>query len=134
MTALSGHCERSEAIWFECERLLRRFTPRNDIFIVIAREQSGIISIHPHPRLCLPRSLFPTRFYLLLPWSRASLSVSVRLWLPASLYRLCPYRRPDSTLPTPSLESYHLHPCRRHPSRGREFNYEIASSFHSSQR
>ncbi len=26
-------------------------------------------------------------------------SVIARLWLPASLYRLYPYRRPDSTLP-----------------------------------
>ena len=32
-------------------------------------------------------------------------SIAVRLWLPASLYRLCPYRRPDAILPPPSLES-----------------------------
>ncbi len=38
----------------------------------------------------LPRPLFPTRFYLLHPWSRALLSVAA----------------PGATLPPPSLESY----------------------------
>jgi len=49
-------------------------------------------------------------------------SVSVRLWLPASLYRLCPYKRPDSALenvcqtftrsPLPA-RLYRLLPCNR---------------------
>ncbi len=68
---------------------------------------------HPWNRTAYIHVGVQTRFYLLHPCSRASLSVSVRKLVPDVFYRPHPCRRPDSTLPIPSMESYRLHPCSR---------------------
>jgi len=79
----------------------------------------------------------PDLFYLLNPFSRASLSVSARSSFLTRLYHSHPCERPGSTLencsvtapgvtlppasmqssrhslPSPSMEAYRLHPCNR---------------------